>query len=504
MKNTNDERRTTPHQSRLRRSGTGQANDAAGYEPVIGLEVHLQLSTKTKAFCGCPTTFGSPPNSQTCPVCLGLPGSLPKLNREAFRCAIKAAVALNCAIQAEVKFDRKNYYYPDLPKNFQISQYDKPIAYNGFVEISSGGGAKKVQIKRVHLEEDAGKLIHDTKGHFSVVDYNRAGIPLLEIVTEPDMTSPQEAYDYLLNLKAILKYLEVSDCDMEKGSLRCDANISVRPKGLNTLGTKVELKNMNSFKWVKAGLEYEAARQMDAISSGEGIIQETRLWDPEKGLTISMRTKEEAHDYRYFPEPDLVPFIIDKGLAKEMRGTIPELPAEKADRFMAEFGLSAYDAGVLVSDKAMADYFEACVGIYDKPKIIANWLSGEIMAQLNSRNIGIKELGLSPQGLVGLLKMLDTSAVSGKMAKEVLAEAVETKRSPEEIIASKGLAQISDRLEVENVVKAVLKANEKSVSDYKKGKKNALGFLVGQVMKATSGKANPAVVNDVLKKHLEG
>jgi aspartyl-tRNA(Asn)/glutamyl-tRNA(Gln) amidotransferase subunit B len=477
----------------------------ADYEAVIGLEVHVQLNTRSKVFCGCSTEFGAPPNTHVCPVCLGLPGVLPVLNETALRSALLTGMMLGSRIAEFSKFDRKNYFYPDLPKNYQISQYDLPLCVGGHLEIDVDGRRKRVGITRVHLEEDAGKLVHDeAPGGGSGVDFNRTGVPLLEIVSEPEIATPEEAFAYLKELKRTLQYLGVSDCDMEKGSLRCDANISVRPKGLNTLGTKVELKNMNSFKWVKAGLEYEAARQMDAISSGEGIIQETRLWDPEKGLTISMRTKEEAHDYRYFPEPDLVPFIIDKGLAKEMRGTIPELPAEKADRFMAEFGLSAYDAGVLVSDKAMADYFEACVGIYDKPKIIANWLSGEIMAQLNSRNIGIKELGLSPQGLVGLLKMLDTSAVSGKMAKEVLAEAVETKRSPEEIIASKGLAQISDRLEVENVVKAVLKANEKSVSDYKKGKKNALGFLVGQVMKATSGKANPAVVNDVLKKHLEG
>ncbi len=471
------------------------------YEPVIGLEVHLQLSTKTKAFCGCSTKFGQRPNSQTCPVCLGFPGSLPKLNREAFGYAIKVALALGCQVQKDIKFDRKNYYYPDLPKNFQISQYDRPIAYNGAVNIYTKDTEKKIHIKRVHLEEDAGKLIHEAGGPFSFVDYNRAGIPLLEIVTEPDINSADEAYEYLTNLKSILKYLDVSDCDMEKGSLRCDANISVRPKGETTLGSKVELKNMNSFKGVKGGLEYEVTRQIEAINSGERVIQETRLWDADKNITTSMRTKEEAHDYRYFPEPDLVPFT-EGGLTSQLKKTIPELPHKKAERFKKEFGLSDYDNGVLVSDKATAEYFEECTRIYDKPKIAANWIMGDVMAQLKEKNIGINELGVSPKSLISLLKMIDDATISGKIAKDVLIEMIDTKKSPQEIIESKGLKQITDTSELERLVKKVLEAEAKSVKDYKGGKKNALTFIVGQVMKETKGKANPAIVNEILKKTL--
>jgi len=469
------------------------------YEPVMGLEVHLQLATKTKAFCGCSTLFGQRPNSQTCPVCLGFPGSLPKLNRQAFFYAIKVAFALNCGTRKNIKFDRKNYYYPDLPKNFQISQYDEPIAVNGFVNISVGNGIKKIRIKRVHLEEDAGKLIHDTGGDYSFVDYNRAGIPLLEIVTEPDLNSPQEAYDYLTNLKSTLKYLGVSDCDMEKGSLRCDANISVRPKGTDALGTKVELKNMNSFKSVKNGLEYEVKRQVDAIRDGEKIVQETRLWDADKCITISMRSKEEAHDYRYFPEPDLVPFI---NVMSRNQMDIPELPEEKAGRFKNKFALSDYDIGVLVADKSIADYFEECIKLYNKPKVVANWITGDIMAQLNLKNFTIKELGVLPDGLTGLLKMIDGGAISGKMAKEILLEAIETKHKPEDIVKEKGLSQISDAGQLEEIVKTILNKNQKSVNDYKSGKKNALTFLVGQIMKETKGKANPSIVNEILRKSL--
>lgn len=472
------------------------------YEPVIGLEVHLQLATRTKAFCGCSTKFGSSPNSQTCPVCLGFPGSLPKANQQAFIYAVKAALALSCEIQEEIKFDRKNYYYPDLPKNFQISQYDKPIAFNGRVTIASSERLKEIRIKRVHLEEDAGKLIHDTGGNFSCVDYNRAGIPLLEIVTEPDIASPEEAYDYLTSLKAILRYLEVSDCDMEKGSLRCDANISVRPKGTSGLGAKVELKNMNSFKNVKLALEYEATRQIDAASSGEKIIQETRMWDADKGITSSMRTKEEAHDYRYFPEPDLVPFSVKQPELEAIRKTIPELPEARSKRFREKFGLSEYDAGVLTSDKAVADYFEDCAGLYPKPKIAANWIMGDITAKMNEKSAGINDIGIFPEGLAELLKMIDSGSISGKMAKDILSEAIETRRSPKEIVAAKGLSQISDSGALEGIVEAVLTRNEKSVRDFKSGKVNALIFLVGQVMRESKGKANPAIVNQILEKKL--
>ena len=473
------------------------------YETVIGLEVHLQLATNTKAFCGCSTKFGQRPNSQVCPVCLGFPGSLPVLNEEAFRFAIRVALALNCQIQSLVKFDRKNYYYPDLPKNFQISQYDMPLSYNGFVDIPSGTGEqKRIRIKRVHMEEDAGKLMHPEGEDYSLVDYNRGGMPLLEIVTEPDMNSPQEAYDYLTKLKSILEYLKVSDCDMEKGSLRCDANISIRLKGEQKLGTKVELKNMNSFRGVRSGLEYEVKRQASVLDDKGSLIQETRLWDAERGVTTSMRIKEEAEDYRYFPEPDLVPFVVDKNEIENVRRALPELPEAKAARFKTAFDLSGYDAGVLTSQVDTANYYEECVKLYSNPKTVANWLMGDIMASVNAKGININELGLRPDGLAGLLKMIDSGAISGKMAKEILIEAIETKLSPQEIVKKSGLSQISDAGKIEEIIKDVLQKEEKSVNDYKGGKKTALGFLVGQVMKESKGKANPAMVNKLLKKVL--
>jgi aspartyl-tRNA(Asn)/glutamyl-tRNA(Gln) amidotransferase subunit B len=474
------------------------------YETVIGLEVHLQLKTNTKVFCACATTFGKPPNSQTCPVCLGFPGTLPVLNEAAFLSALKVALALNCSIQKTIKFDRKNYYYPDLPKNFQISQYDMPLSYEGFVDIGAEGDAKpkRIRVTRVHLEEDAGKLIHPEEGGYSLVDYNRTGMPLLEIVTEPDINSPQEAYDYLTKLKSILEYLKVSDCDMEKGSLRCDANISVRPVGQKELGTKVELKNMNTFKGVRLGLEYEVKRQVSAVSEGEKIIQETRLWDADRALTISMRSKEEAKDYRYFPEPDLVPFVVDPSIIEKIKSRLPELPEAKAKRFIKEFGLSEYDAGVLTGQIDIAHYFEECAKSYDNKKAIANWIAGEIMAYLNIKNLSITGLALKPAGMVSLLRMIDSGSISIKMAKEVLNDAMDTGAEPADIVAKKGLAQISDAGKLEEIVKAVLARNEKSVSDYKAGKKNALAFLVGQIMKETKGAANPAVVNEILKRDL--
>ncbi len=473
------------------------------YETVIGLEVHLQLATRTKAFCGCSTKFGQRPNSQVCPVCLGFPGSLPSLNEEAFRYALKVALALNCQIQSLVKFDRKNYYYPDLPKNFQISQYDMPLSYNGFVDIAaSGGEQKRIRIKRVHMEEDAGKLMHPEGEDYSLVDYNRGGMPLLEIVTEPDISSPQEAYDYLMKLKSILEYLKVSDCDMEKGSLRCDANVSIRPQGAKRLGTKVELKNMNSFRGVRSGLEYEVKRQVSVVEEKGSLVQETRLWDTDRGVTVSMRVKEEAEDYRYFPEPDLVPFVVDKDEIEKIRRELPELPEAKAGRFKTAFGLSDYDAGVLTSQVDLADYYEECVKLYPNAKTAANWMMGDIMAAVNTKGININELALRPEGLAGLLKMIDSGAINGKMAKEILSEAIETGTSPQEIVKSKGLSQISDGGKIEEIIKNVLKIEAKSVNDYRLGKKAALGFLIGQVMKESKGKANPAMVNEILKKIL--
>ncbi|MCX5665687.1 MAG: Asp-tRNA(Asn)/Glu-tRNA(Gln) amidotransferase subunit GatB, partial [Candidatus Omnitrophica bacterium] len=473
------------------------------YETVIGLEVHLQLETDTKAFCGCSTEFGKPPNSHTCPVCLGFPGSLPVLNEKAFLYSIRVALALNCKIQDIIKFDRKNYYYPDLPKNFQISQFDMPLSYDGFVDVLSGSGAKKrVHIKRVHLEEDAGKLIHPAKASNSLVDFNRAGMPLLEIVTEPDINSPEEAYDYLTALKSILQYLRVSDCDMEKGSLRCDANISVRRAGEKELGVKVEVKNMNSFRWVREALSFEAARQIKMAEAKERIAQETRLWDAQKLVTISMRSKEEAHDYRYFPEPDLVPFIIDKKIIEEIAHALPELPEARSNRFVKEYELSEYDARVLTGQIDLADYFEECARGYENRKTLTNWINGDIAAQMNARNVNILGLNLKPGDLVELLKMIDGQSISGKIAKDVLVEMIDTKNRAGEIVSSKGLSQISDKDAIEEAVLDVLSKNERSVNDYKGGKKTAITFLVGQVMKQTKGKANPAMVNDLLKKHL--
>lgn len=477
-------------------------HDLKGYETVIGLEVHLQLATETKAFCSCSTRFGQKPNSQTCPVCLGFPGSLPVLNEKAFFYAVKVALALNCSIQDTIKFDRKNYYYPDLPKNFQISQYDMPLSYDGHLDINTQGLRKRVRIKRVHLEEDAGKLIHPAGARHSLVDFNRAGIPLLEIVTEPDIESPQQAYDYLTALKAVLQYLKVSDCDMEKGSLRCDANISLKRAGEKNLGVKVEIKNMNSFRWVREGLQYEVGRQSSVLEAGEKIVQETRLWDAEKTSTISMRSKEEAQDYRYFPEPDLVPFAVDKNIISEILRSLPELPEAKTKRFIDSFGVTEYDAGVLTADSLVADYFEECAKIYNNRKAVANWILGDIMAIMNLKSVSITGLNVPPSALIDLLKMIDSQAISGKIAKEVLLEMADTGSMPQEIVRSKGLSQISDKGAIEKVIKDVLAKNEKSVNDYKGGKKTALTFLVGQIMRQTQGKANPILVNEILKEHL--
>ncbi|MCX5686344.1 MAG: Asp-tRNA(Asn)/Glu-tRNA(Gln) amidotransferase subunit GatB [Candidatus Omnitrophica bacterium] len=477
----------------------------SAYETVIGLEVHLQLATNTKAFCGCSTKFGAEPNSHACPVCLGFPGSLPVLNEQAFLFSVKVALALDCKIQGLVKFDRKNYYYPDLPKNFQISQYDMPLSYNGSLEITvKDKTRKRIRIKRVHLEEDAGKLIHPEGKPYSLVDYNRSGIPLLEIVTEPDINSPDEAYEYLTKLKSILEYLRVSDCDMEKGSLRCDANISIRPRGANKLGTKVELKNMNTFKGVRSALEYEAKRQESILEDKGEIAQETRLWNAEKQITTSMRTKEEAQDYRYFPEPDLVPFVVDKDLIRQARESLPELPEAKLNRFVKDFGLSEYDAGVLISQIDIADYFEECAKGYPNRKTISNWITGEVMAVLNDKFIGIKDLKLLPRGLTELLKMIDEGAVSGKMAKAIFAEAAETGADPKEIAEKRGLSQISDRKLIEEMAERVIKREMKTVNDYRAGKSNALAFLIGQIMKESRGKANPALASEILKSKLGG
>lgn len=484
------------------------------YEPVIGLEVHVQLKTKSKMFCACSTEFGVEGNKNTCPVCLGWPGSLPVVNEQALKLAIRAGLALNCKVAERLKFDRKNYFYPDLPKAYQISQYDMPVNGKGFVDIetktltpslSQGERAgegnlkiKRIGITRAHLEEDAGKLLHEGIADGSLVDYNRGGIPLLEIVSEPDLRSPQEAYDYLTTLKAILQYIEVSDCDMEKGSLRCDANVSIRPAGEKKLGTKVEIKNLNSFKMVQRALEYEIERQTGMLADGEKIVQETRLWEDKKGVTVSMRSKEEAHDYRYFPEPDLVPFTLSRNVVDEIKKTLPELPLERAKRFVKTFGISEYDAQVLCQEKKLAEYFEACVKEGAGAKSASNWIQSEILAILNEKNLSVEKFPITAASTAGTIRLIEKGAISGKIAKEVYREMFETGKDAETIVKEKGLTQVSDTGLIEKAVEKAIAANPAAVQEFKAGKQKALGALVGFVMKETAGKANPKLVNEIL------
>ncbi len=473
------------------------------YEAVIGLEVHLHLNTKTKAFCGCSTEFGKEPNSQVCPVCLGFPGTLPVFNQTALTYAIKVALALGCKVQEYTKFDRKNYFYPDLPKAYQISQYDLPLSLDGFLNINLGEGIKRIGITRVHMEEDAGKLIHEEE--ISLVDFNRTGIPLLEIVSEPDMNTPEEAYQYLSALKSVIEYLDVSDCDMEKGSLRCDANISLRLKGEKKLGVKTELKNMNSFKGVKDALAYEIERQKELLESGKGLIQETRLWDAKESKTLPMRTKEGAKDYRYFPEPDLPPFIIKKEQVEEVRKSIPELPYEKLERFIREYGLSIYDAKILVASKKDAFFAEECFKSYsgkDK-KLVVNWFIGPLLSEANIRGLTVAGLNISSGDLLELLSFVERNAISHLSAKVVLTEMIASRKGAREIIKEKNLAQISDSGELKKIAEEVINENSKSVMDYKSGKENALMFLVGQLMRKSKGKANPKIAKELLKEKLD-
>ena len=457
----------------------------------------------------CPACYGSGIQhntqtglNQTCPVCLGFPGSLPVLNESALQLALKAALALGCEVSKFIKFDRKNYFYPDLPKNFQISQYDLPLSHDGWLNIDTESGEKKIRIRRTHLEEDAGKLIHQEEGN-SLVDFNRCGIPLLEIVSEPDINSPQQAYDYLLRIKTILEYLEVSDCNMEEGSLRCDANISLMPEEAKTAGEKVELKNMNSFKGVKQALEFEIKRQKALLDKKEKVVQETRLWDTKENATVPMRSKEQAHDYRYFPEPDLVPFVLDEEYIQKIKQSLPELPKARAERFLGEYKIPEYDAGVLTSDKYLANYFEECVRLYPKPKIISNWIMTELLAHLNSRNMEIRHLTVRPRSFVAIFQMLDEGTISAKFAKEIIPEMLDSKSEARDIVKEKGLVQISDTSEIEEIIQKVIRDNPKPGADYCKGKDNAFMFLIGQVMRNSLGRADPKIVNKILKEKLE-
>jgi aspartyl-tRNA(Asn)/glutamyl-tRNA(Gln) amidotransferase subunit B len=472
------------------------------FEAVIGLEVHAQLLTQSKIFCGCSTVFGGAPNTQVCPVCLGMPGSLPVLNRQAVAFALKMALATGCRINAESVFARKNYFYPDLPKGYQISMYEYPLAEHGSVEIAVEGAARRIGITRIHLEEDAGKLIHSEARPVSFVDLNRTGVPLIEIVSEPDMRAPEEAAEYLKTIRNILLYLEICDGNMEEGSLRCDANISLRPRGTTGLGTKTELKNMNSFRFVRQALDYEIRRQRALLDRGQEIVQETRLWDAHKGQTFSMRGKEEAHDYRYFPDPDLLPLMVSSSWLETLQASLPELPAARAARFEAEHGLPPYDAQVLTGEKALADYFEATLREFPQPKVVSNWIMGEVMRELKKEEAGVASLRIAPRDLGRLLALVDQGAISGKIAKAVFEEMAATGKDPEAIITAKGLAQISDTGALEAQAREILAAHPKEVADYQAGKTKVMGFFVGQLMKKTRGQANPQLANEIFQRLL--
>jgi aspartyl-tRNA(Asn)/glutamyl-tRNA(Gln) amidotransferase subunit B len=472
------------------------------YEVVIGVEVHAQLRTKSKLFCGCGTRFGLQANSQTCPLCLGLPGTLPVINQAAVEMAVRAGLALNCTIATNNVFARKNYFYPDLPKGYQISQYESPICEHGWIEIAASEGTRRVRIRRAHLEEDAGKSVHVAGTNGSRVDLNRAGTPLLEIVTEPDLRSADEVVAYLKGLRDVLMYLEVCDGNMDEGSFRCEPNLSLRPLGQKEFGTKVELKNINSFKFVKDAIEYEIKRQTKVLSEGGHINQETRLWNIDRRETAVMRSKEEAHDYRYFPDPDLVPVKLEKEWIESCRKHVTELPAARMKRFVSEFGLSDYEAGVLTASKPMADYFESCVKLFNQPKTVSNWVMGELTRELNNSGTDAGASPVSPERLISLLQLVEKGTISLKAAREIFPEVYSSGKTPEQIIQEKGLVQLSDEGALDKIIVEVLAENPTQVAQFKDGKQQVLGFLVGQVMKASGGKANPGKVNELLKKKL--
>ncbi len=472
------------------------------FEAVIGLEVHAQLLTHSKIFCGCSTRFGAPPNTHTCPVCLGMPGVLPVLNRKVVDFTIRLALATHCQIARTSRFARKNYFYPDLPKGYQISQYELPVAQHGWLDIEVNGKSTRIGITRIHLEEDAGKLIHDESQPLSYVDFNRTGVPLVEIVSEPDIRTPEEAAIYLKKLRDIVRYLDICDGNMEEGSLRCDANISLRPLGSEGLGVKTELKNMNSFRFVQRALEYEIKRQRAILEQGGTIAQETRLWDSDKNVTHGMRGKEEAHDYRYFPDPDLVPVLIDDEWIEKVRQGLPELPDAKKARFVKEFELPEQDGVVLTGSKELADYFEACVARFPQPKKVSNWIMVELLRELKRDDREIDKCPVTPQALANLLKMVEEEVISGKIAKTVFEEMYATGKTPEDIIEEKGLKQVTDEGEIGEVIDSVLAAHPKEIEEFRAGKEKLLGFFIGQIMKQTRGKANPKIVNDILKDKL--
>ncbi|HOD27630.1 MAG TPA: Asp-tRNA(Asn)/Glu-tRNA(Gln) amidotransferase subunit GatB [Syntrophales bacterium] len=472
------------------------------YEPVIGLEVHAQLLTDTKIFCGCTTQFGAAPNTHTCPVCLGMPGVLPVLNRKVVEFAMKMALATDCRINPACGYARKNYFYPDLPKGYQISQFAEPLAEFGHVDIDSNGGKKRIGITRIHMEEDAGKLIHDEYNPWSYVDLNRTGVPLIEIVSEPDIGSAEEAVAYLKRLHETLVYLEICDGNMEEGSFRCDANISLRPKGTEAFGTRTELKNMNSFRNVQRALDYEIKRQQYVLEGGGEVVQETRLWDDTAGVTHSMRGKEEAHDYRYFPDPDLVRVEVDETWIATVRSGLPELPPEKRERFLEDYGIPAYDAGVLTSSRALADYYEAVVRLSGEPKTASNWVMGDVLRFLNEEKRDIRDCPIRPEALAAMIALIKDGTISGKMAKDVVEEMYRTGRPPEDIVREKGMVQITDEGALVPVIDEILARHPGQLEQYRAGKDKLFGFFVGQVMKATQGKANPQLINDLLQKRL--
>ncbi len=472
------------------------------FETVIGLEVHAQMLTDTKIFCNCSTKFGSAPNSHACPVCLGMPGVLPVLNKKVVEFGMKMALATNCTINPSNSFARKNYFYPDLPKGYQISQFAYPLAEHGYISLETNGEQKKIGITRIHMEEDAGKLMHDENNPSSYVDLNRTGVPLIEIVGEPDIRSPEEAAEYLKRLHEILVYLEICDGNMEEGSFRCDANVSIRPMGQKEFGTRTELKNMNSFRNVQRALEYEVKRQQYLVENGQKIVQETRLWDDAQGVTNSMRSKEEAHDYRYFPDPDLVPVMVDEAWIAKIRKELPELPLVKRERFVKEYQIPVYDAGVLTAERALAEYYEEVVRLCGKPKQASNWVMGDVLRFLNEEKRNIRQCPITAKSLADMIKLIEEGAISGKMAKDVIEEMYKSGKSPQDIIKEKGLVQITDEGELIKTITTIIEANPNQLKDFRGGKEKLFGFFVGQVMKATQGKANPQLVNDLLKKML--